>query len=153
MENLLKYKLFVEVRLSDVTTIIGDKNLFDINISDDDFLKFKTISKRINNKKIRLTINWNHTLQHDMIKRIHERTSLKSVSELNSLISNGLDELYINYLNHINSNNRYSLWFSEYNISIIVDIEYNKNNINVISILHGKSIQNVKYIIELKSLI
>lgn len=153
MENSLDYNLFVEVRLSDVATIIGDKNLFDTDISDDDFLKFKTISKRINKEKIRLTLNWNHTLQHDLIKRIHERTSLKSISELNSLLSNGLDELYINYLNYIDSNNRYSLWFSEYDISIIVDIEYDKNNINIITILHGESTQNVKNIIELKSTI
>lgn len=147
MENLLDYKLFVEVRLSDVASIIGDKNLFDTDISDDDFLKFKTISKRINNEKIRLTLTWNHTLQHDLIKRIYERTNLKSVSELNTLLSNGLDELYINHLSYIDTANRYSLWFSEYDISIIVDIEYDKNNINIITILHGKSTQNVKNII------
>jgi len=134
--------LFVEVRLSDVASIIGDKNLFDTDISDDDFLKFKTISKRINNEKIRF----------DLIKRINERTSLKSVSELNILLSNGLDELYINYLSYIDTTNRYSLWFSEYNISIIVDIEYDKYR-NIITILHGKSTQNVKNIIELKSTI
>lgn len=153
MEKLLNYKLFLEARLSDVTTIIGDKNLFDTNISDDDFLKFKTISKRIENKKIRLNLYWNHTLTHDLMKRINERTSLKSISELNSLLSNGLDELYINYLEYINSDNRYALWFSEYDISIITDIEYSKNNINIITIIHGNNAQTVKNIIELKSTI
>jgi len=151
--KLLNYNLFVEVRLSDIATIIGTGITFDTNVPDDTFLKFKTISKRINNKKIRLSLNWNHTLQHDLIKRIKERTNLKSTNELNTLLSNGLDELYTNYMEYVDSSNRYSLWFSEYDISIIVDIELNKNNINIITILHGKSTQNVKNIIELKSTI
>ena len=150
MNNILNYELFLEVRLSDISTIIGDKDLFNNNISDDYFLKFKTISNRINNKKIRLSIKWNHTLKHDLIKRIYERTSLKSIKELNFLLNNGLDELYKNNVTYI-SNNRFSLWFSEYDISIIVDIEYDRNNINIITILHGKATQNVKNIIELKS--
>lgn len=153
MGKILDYKLFVEVRLSDVVTIIGNNVTFDVNIPDDTFLKFKTISKRINREKIRLFLTWNHTLQHDLLKRINERTSLKFTTELNSLLSNGLDELYVNYVNYIKSNNRYSLWFSEYNISIIVDIEYNKNKINIVTILYGKSTQNVKNTIELKSTI
>lgn len=154
MKHIHNYELFVEARLSDIVNIIGTGITFDNSKSfNDNFLRYKTISKRINNKKIRLNIMWNHTLKHDLIKRIEERTNLHNIDELNSLLDNGLDELYLYNLNYIKDKNRYSLWFSEYNFSIIVDIRANEFLINVITIVPGMITHNVKNIIELKSTI
>ncbi len=152
MNYLYNYNIFIEARLSDVASIYGTGLTFDSNDDiDNKFLKFKTISNRIDNKKIRLTIDWNHNLKHDLVKRIKERTNFKNISELNNLVSNGLDELYIYNYNYIKTNGKYSLWFSEYDISIIIDI--NNIIINIITIIKGKITINVKNIIELKSTI
>ena len=72
------------------------------------------------------------------------------MAELNTLISKGLDELFINNYDYIKNNGKYSLWFSEYNFTIIVDIS-NNLNINIITILPGQKTINVKNIIELKT--
>ena len=150
--RILNFKLFNEARLSDISIIKGTGVTFSDQeiINTDNFIKNKTISKRIDNKKIRLDINWNHTIKHDLIKRFKERTSLKNITELNTLISKGLDELFINNYDYIKNNGKYSLWFSEYNFTIIVDIS-NNLNINIITILPGQKTINVKNIIELKT--
>lgn len=150
--NVLDFKLFVETRLSDVVTIIGDKTLFEKQpVKDDDFLKFKTISKRVNNNKIRLSLTWNHSLKHDLIKRFHERTNLQTIHELNSLLSKGLDELFTEHFYEIRFDGRYALWFSEYNISIIIDTEKEKDHFNILTIVHGIPRMNEHCTIELKS--
>jgi dynactin complex subunit len=152
LKKLLSYELFLEARLSDITTIIGNSNIINnVDHNDVDFIKFKTINKRINNKKIRLSIKWNHTLKHNLIDRLYNRTNIKSISELNEIISKGLDELFLYNSEYITESNRYSLWFSEYNISIIIDLDNEMDNINIITILNGNCTQNVKNIIELKS--
>ena len=146
---ITKFNIFEEVRLSDVANIIGGHIEFDDD-DDNKFLKFKTISKRINNKKIRLSINWNHSLKHDLLKKLKERTSFKNISELNDLIEKGLDELFIKNINYID-NNTYSLWFSEYNFSVITNINLKNSEINIITILQGQVAYNVKNVIEIKS--
>lgn len=153
MNHIKSYLLFNEARLSDVVKIIGNNGLFNVNtdINDDDFLKYKTISKRdFNNKKIRLNINWNDTERHDLKKRILERTTIKHISEINKLISDGLDELYGEYYEYIKEDGEYSLWYSEYNFSIIIKIIYNVNII-IKTILAGQRTENVKNIIEIKT--
>lgn len=120
-------------------------------LRDENFLKFKTISKRINGEKLRLKISWNDTIKHDLVKRLDDRTNLKSISELNDLLENGLDELYIKNYSYIIHNDRYSLWFSEYDFSVIVDI-YN-DQINIVTIIPKMTTYNVRNVIELKSVL
>ena len=147
MEFLYDYKLFLEVRLSDVASIIGTGITFDEDINDK-FLKYKTISKRIDKNKIRIEIHWFHTIEHDIIKKLKDRTSLNSISELNFLLDKALDELYLNY-DFLNKIGTYSIWFSEYDFSIIID--FKKQNINIITIKHGLVSYNVRDVIELKT--
>jgi len=149
MDFLYNYDIFLEVRLFDVASIIGTGITFDDDINDK-FIKYKTLSQRINKNKIRIEINWFHTAEHDIIKRLKERTSLNSITELNALLDSGLDDLYLNK-NFINKFGIYSIWFSEYDFSIIVNFKI--NNINIITIKHGKISYNVKDVIELKTIL
>ena len=152
-----KYNKFVEARLGDIATIYSnDPHIFNNEIIDDkdNFIKYKTLSNRINNKKVRLEIEWNHTLKHDLIRRIKERTNLKSIDELNILVDNGLDELFSENYPYISFSGRYSLWFSEYNFSIIVSINHinqTTKKINIITLVPAKASGSVINIIELKS--
>ena len=152
MRHLKTYILFNEARLGDISKIIGNNELFNEEQNNDsEFIKYKTISKRIDNKKLRLNIIWNDRIDHNIEQKIINRTPLKNKNELNILLDKGLDELYINFYDFIKDNGTYSLWFSEYNFCLITNIE--KNNITIVTILSGQIDNNVKNIIELKSTI
>lgn len=148
MKFLFNYSSFMEeVRLSDIVNIKGTGLTYS-NVTDTcKFLKFKTISNRINNNRIRLNISWYDNNHHNLTRRLKERTNLKSIGELNSLLSKGLDEIY---KDDDFCDGLYSLWFSEYNFSIII----NKDNkdIFVKTILQGRrKTDKLGKTIELKS--
>jgi len=149
---IYNYELFKEARFSDVYKNIDSEISYN-NSSDysDEFIKYKTISARINNKKIRISILWNDSLLHDLKGRIEKRTNLKSIKELNKLIGDGIEELYTTHLIGAMMNGKYSLWFSEYNFSVVVI--KNDNTIKIITILPGINTNNVIKTIELKSTI
>lgn len=154
-----KYNLFLEARLSDlITSIKGDSDLAKqiIKNKEEEFDLLKKLPNYIqldNNSK--LNLNWNNTVAHDLVLRIKERTSFSSVdhfieyiNEIFSLIFPSMcgKELY--------KKGRYSIYLKEYNISIIVEFDLNKNmgrnyNISIITILPGKKGNNIIKFIEL----
>ena len=136
-----------EVRFSDALTSISgvDKsmvNRFEIEknrkFTEDRALPTQTTLKnRYNNKKVKVWFEWNHSIKHDLIKRIGNRTNLKSVEEFTEVFIDAMNTIlpdYIGYL--IDGNDTYAVYLEEDNISIIFYINLNGllNKSNVINV-------------------
>jgi hypothetical protein len=147
-----KFKLFLEARLSDILKIKGDSELASQmkKIKDAEFdlskklVKFITLKKRVNNKKIQFEIFWNDTATHNLTKRIQDRTSFISVEEFNQYFKNEFNKIFPDMVGkELYTTGRYTLYSSEYNFSIIMyfDIdEYTDGiyEVKVVTILPGK---------------
>jgi len=103
-----------------------------------------TCKERFNNKKLRFKIKWNNTAEHDLNKRIAERTSFQSIRHFNEIFKRFLDKIFPSMIGkEILVSGRYSFYFTEYNISIIISIDVDKimmdniNEIFVITVLPG----------------
>ena len=147
-----KYKLFIEARLSDVLNIKGDGDLvkqmtkikdaeFDLNKK---LVRFITLKKRVNNKKIRFEIEWNDSATHNLVKRIQERTSFNSVEEFNQYFKDQFNKIFPDMVGkELLSSGRYSLYSSEYNFTIIMHFDIDEYvdgiyEVRIITILQGK---------------
>jgi hypothetical protein len=147
-----KFKLFLEARLSDILNIKGDSELASQmkKIKDAEFdlskklVKFITLKKRVNNKKIQFEIFWNDTATHNLTKRIQDRTSFISVEEFNQYFKNEFNKIFPDMVGkELYTTGRYTLYSSEYNFSIIMyfDIDEYADGIyevKVVTILPGK---------------
>lgn len=147
-----KYMSFLEARLSDVLNIKGDSDLASQlkNIKDEGFnidknlVRYITLKKRVNNKKIQFEIVWNDSAKHNLVKRIKERTSFKSIEEFNQYFKNEFNKIFPEMVGkEIPSNGRYSLYSNEYNFTIIMDFSIDEYidgiyEIRIITILPGK---------------
>ena len=103
-----------------------------------------TCKQRWNGKKLLFKIKWYNTAEHDLTKRIAERTSFQSIKHFNEIFKRFLDKIFPSMIGkEILVSGRYSFYFEEYNVSIIVVIDVdnimknNKNEILVITILSG----------------
>ena len=147
-----KFQLFIEARLSDVLNIKGDGDLvkqmtkikdaeFDVNKK---LVRFITLKKRVNNKKIRFEIEWNDSATHNLLKRIQERTSFNSVEEFNQYFKDQFNQIFPDMVGkELLSSGRYSLYSSEYNFTIIMHFDIDEYSdgiyeVRIITILPGK---------------
>lgn len=147
-----KFKKFLEARLSDVLKIKGDSELASQikKIKDAEFdltkklVKFITLKKRVNNRKLQFEIVWNDTATHNLTKRIDDRTSFASVEEFNQYFKNEFNRIFPDMVGkELYTTGRYSLYSNEYNFSIIIYFnldEYTDGiyEVKVITILPGK---------------
>jgi hypothetical protein len=146
------YKLFLEARLADLLNIKGDSDLakemqkikdaeFDINKK---LVRFITLKKRVNNKKIQFEIIWNDTAKHNLVKRIKERTSFNSVEDFNQYFKGEFNKLFPDMVGkELHTTGRYSLYSKEYNFTIIMDFSIDEYidgiyEVKIITILPGK---------------
>ena len=103
-----------------------------------------TCKQRWNGKKLLFKIKWYNTAEHDLTKRIAERSSFQSIKHFNEIFKRFLDKIFPSMIGkEILVSGRYSFYFEEYNISIIIVIDVdnimknNNNEILVITILSG----------------
>jgi hypothetical protein len=103
-----------------------------------------TCKQRWNGKKLLFKIKWYNTAEHDLTKRISERSSFQSVRHFNEIFKGFLDMIFPSMIGkEILVSGRYSFYFEEYNVSIIIVIDVdnimknNNNEILVITILSG----------------
>lgn len=134
---ITKFKLY-EVRFQDIylcnnLSLNCYKNT-SFDSKNEEFIKSVSI-KSVNKK---FSILYNHSTIHDLKNRIKERTSLKTISEFNYLLRKALIELFLyDYEKDITS---YSLYFKEYDFSIIVNIKFNDNEIKMGTLLKGSDV-------------
>lgn len=152
-----KYKLFVEARLADLLNIKGDSDLAKelTKIKDAEFdiskklVRFITLKKRVNNKKIQFEILWNDSAKHNLIKRIKERTSFNSVEDFNNYFKEEFNKIFPDMVGkELYSTGKYSLYSTEYNFTIILDFSIDEYidgiyEVKVITILPGKKGDNI----------
>lgn len=139
-----------EARLSDLLTLKGDGGELHSYIEKEKSKKFEvdrgfptemTLKKRFKNKKIKVYFTWYDTSEHDLKKRIIDRTSFKSISEFASTFKETINKMLPDELGFsIIDNDRFAISLKEYDISIIFNIdlrnlEKNIININVLTIL------------------
>jgi len=160
---ITNFKLFCEARLSDIMNISGTSSLASNlkEIKDKEFdsskklVKFITLKKRVNNKKIQFEIFWNNTAEHNLTKRISERTSFKSVDEFNQYFKQEFNKLFPDGVGKLfPSTGQYSLYSTEYNLSIIMyfNIDEWTDNIyegKIITVLPGKKGNNIIKMIDI----
>jgi hypothetical protein len=149
---ITKFDLFCEARLADVLNIKGSGDLvkqmtdikdaeFDINKK---LVRFITLKKRVNNKKIQFEINWNDSATHNLVKRIQERTSFNSVEEFNQYFKDQFNKIFPDMVGkELLSSGRYSLYSKEYNFTIIIHFDIDEYSdgiyeVRIITILPGK---------------
>lgn len=165
IHNFNNFNKLVEVRLSDVLNLKSSKDddisseiqkLKDVTFDfDKNLVKFITLKKRVNNKKIQFKINWNDTSKHDLKKRISERTSFKTVEEFNNFFRETVNIVFPDYLGkEVIDTGRYSIHSIEYNISIIFVFNLDKwvkndYELNIITILPGRKGVDVVKIIDI----
>jgi hypothetical protein len=149
---ITKYKLFLEARLADLLKIKGEGDLAKelTKIKDADFdlsrklVRFITLKKRVNNKKIQFEILWNDTAKHNLVNRIKERTSFNSVEEFNEYFKSEFNKIFPDMVGkELPSTGRYSLYSKEYNFTIIMDFSIDEYidgiyEVKIITILPGK---------------
>jgi hypothetical protein len=146
------YKLFLEARLADLLNIKGDSELakemqkikdaeFDISKK---LVRFITLKKRVNNKKIQFEIEWNDSATHNLIKRIKERTSFNSVEDFNQYFKTEFNKIFPDMVGkELYASGKYSLYSTEYNFTIILDFSIDEYidgiyEVKIITILPGK---------------
>jgi hypothetical protein len=163
MNVITKFELFCEARLGHLANIKGDddlaKSLKDLQTAEFDLtkklVKFITLSKRVNNKKVRFEINWNDTASHNLIKRISDRTSFGSVEEFNQYFKKEFCKIFPDMVGkELYLNGRYSLYSKEYNFTIIMYFnldEYASEiyDVDIITILPGKKGENIVKFIDI----
>jgi len=150
---VIKFKNFIleEVRLEDV---LKSKNDYINSFVSNNFNSSAELSKFIN-LKIDGVLNdfrllYNNNKNHDLIKRIKERTSLKSTEEFNTLIKKGLKELF--EYNEIDKKS-YALFYEEYNFVVIIELKIIDKYIKIATILPGSSESNTEKKIFIKSVL
>jgi hypothetical protein len=160
---ITKFDLFCEARLSDLVNIRGEgdfaKNLKSIKDREFDptknLIKFITLKERVNKNKIQFSINWNNSATHNLIQRIDNRTSFKSVEEFNQYFKVEFNKIFPKMIGkEIYVSGRYSLYSKEYNFSTIMnfDIEEYADGIyevDIITILTGKKGNNIVKFIDI----
>lgn len=149
---ITKYELFLEARLADLVKIKGESDLSKelTKIKDAEFdiskklVRFITLKKRVNNKKIQFEIVWNDTAKHNLVKRIQERTSFNSVDDFNQYFKDQFNRMFPDMVGKdLYITGKYSLYSTEYNFSIIIDFSLDEYidgiyEVKVITILPGK---------------
>jgi hypothetical protein len=147
--KIFNYIKFIEAKLSDISKFKLDpskkssdeflKKITYKNLNDVNFKKFLTPKKYYNGKKTQWKLKWYHDMNHDLIDRISSRTSIKSISEFNDIFTDSINRLIPDYLisGEIEKNGRYSIYLSEYNISLIINLDIIKHEIMTISIVSG----------------
>lgn len=158
-----KYQLFIEARLSDILKIKGDSDLANQlkNLKDKEFdinknlVRYITLKKRVNNKKIQFEVLWNDSAKHNLVKRIQERTSFKSVEEFNQYFKNEFNKIFPDMVGkELLSNGKYSLYSNEFNFTIIMDFSIDEYidgiyEVRIITILPGKKGNDVVKFIDI----
>lgn len=158
-----KYQLFIEARLSDILKIKGDSDLANQlkNLKDEEFdinknlVRYITLKKRVNNKKIQFEVLWNDSAKHNLVKRIQERTSFKSVEEFNQYFKNEFNKIFPDMVGkELLSNGKYSLYSNEFNFTIIMDFSIDEYidgiyEVRIITILPGKKGNDVVKFIDI----
>lgn len=139
-----------EARLADLLRVTGDKNDLHAYIEKEKSKEFEvdrelptqlTLKKRYNNKKVKVYFNWYDTSKHDLKKRIKERTSFRTITEFTEAFKDAFNYILPDKLGDgISENGRYAIILSEYNITIIFQINLNyfdnqRIDINIITLL------------------
>ena len=151
------YNLFLEARLFDLVNLRSDKSDIEKAIKsyqemDFDFssklIKYITLNKRRNGEKIRMIIEWNHDAEHDLQKRIQNRTSFKTIDEFNEYFTSVINKLFPDKIGDvIFRSGKYSIYDRELNITISIafniDDYLSKNyKLTVVTILPGRKSDN-----------
>lgn len=156
--RVLNFYLFCEARLADILNIKGDSELakelqkakeeeFDLNS------KLPT-SIVLQNQSI-LKVKWYDTATHNLVKKIRERTSFGSIDHFIEYLQNKLTEIFPDKLGkELFRTGKYSIYLKEYNISIIIGFDLNKNMgqsyfINIVTILPGRKGNNIVRFIDI----
>ena len=156
--------LLEEVRFSDIVKIKNSDSEIDSNIhrmaskAKDFSGKLSTGIPLKSSKQGSPEIVWlyyNDTAEHDLRKRISERTNFKSIDEFNYFLREFLNEVFPTEVDNLfNQTGRYSLYSIEHDFSLIVNFNYEKwtkgrKELNIITLLPGRKGLEVLDIIDI----
>jgi len=85
------------------------------------FVSQYTLKQRVNNRKVKVKINWNDKISHDLKKRIRDRTNFVSVGEFNQFFKEFLDKIFPSMIGkQIVADGDYGFYLEEKNITFII---------------------------------
>jgi len=138
---ITSFRIF-EVRIGDNSKLFGDNELIKKHIDAEfeverNLVKQITLNKRVNKKKLRFKISYYDNFEHEINKRIEDRTDIKNIEEFNELL-----KLMINTIiqtEYLDIRKKYGCYFEDYNFTIIFSIiDFIKNpEIVIITIIPG----------------
>ena len=144
-------------KLGDISKLsnINSKETFDImnDYQNDKFTKNDKLIDVIilpKSNKI-INIKWNDRIDHDIKKKIEDRTNCKNISEFNELFQDCLNLLFDKYFYEIDRDqNKYTIHLTQRNINFLLKFKYddlfeNDFTIFVITIVNS-SVLNIKNI-------
>lgn len=155
-----KYKLFLEASLKDLLKLSGnsDSELAKqmAKIKEEEFNLLQKLPKQIKlDNDSTLKVNWYDTASHNLVQKIKERTAFASINHFTEYLQKKLTEVFPYMLGkELFKTGRYTIYLKEYNVSIIIGFDLNKNLgksyfINIITILPGKKGNNIIGYIEI----
>lgn len=158
---ITKFKLFCEAKLGQVMKLNINKES-DVSKqlqkkSEEKYDLTKDLPKLIKlYNGISLNIKWFNTAAHDINQRISERTSFVNLDDFIDALRLELSEVFPEKIGKdLFKSGKYSIYLEEYNISLIIVFDLNKNIdsyfIEVITVLPGKKGTDVVKIIEISS--
>lgn len=152
MRLIANFETFLEARLADLVNIKGFGQLSDeLNKAKNqefDITKNLPNSIMLENKSF-LKIKWYDTVLHNLVKRLKDRTSFASVDHFIEFFTDKMNLVFPWMIGkELNKKGRYTIYLKEYNISIIIEFDLEKNMgrnyfINVVTILPGRKGENI----------
>lgn len=119
MKKILEFAKFADIYKSTGTEFDNVKYEFNV---DEKLIDFINIKK---NYKL-LKIDWYNTKNHDIIERIKTRTKCTSISEFNKIVERAIKKIIPSEIGKkIDRNGRYSLYLTNYNFYLIIQVNYN----------------------------
>lgn len=143
------WNAFLEARLSDIVNLKGfndemkskwgfDKD-FNMSIN---LVKIISTNKRIGHRKLQFRITYFDDINHSIVDRIRNRTSLKSNEEFNIILKDVLNRLVEEDYNFI-FDKKYAVYLEEYRFVIVFTLDYDLKELNIYTILPGSNVSNV----------
>lgn len=133
---IMKFSIF-ESRFSDLATItrIGNTTEDDefyktarSNV-DNSFIKDESLIEKVychNPRKV-VRIKWNSSTTHNIVQKIKERTTHRSVSEFNDIFQQVIESIIPSEIgNQIDRSGTYALYLNEHHYYILIEIDYNR---------------------------
>jgi len=141
-----------EVKLANLTTVIGKGDLYKdlVNYQHDDYIEDVPFVSNVFLEDYGIDINvvYHHSVNHDLLKRLKNRTEINSNSDFNEVIEKVVNAIPNEIGRKIKKTGKYDMYLIDSKLHVIVLLNYNNlfsNNpkVLIVTLLKGGAINDV----------